>query len=375
MAANTAAERPSAKHPLHGTLVIELGGLAPVPFAGMALADLGATVLRVDRPRSSASATDLLTRGKRAVLLDLKSPEGQARLWTLIRHADVLLDPYRPGILDAMGFTPDAMHAVNQGLVVARLVGFPRDGPKGVQAGHDITYLAASGVLSALGRKDASPSFPVNLLADFAGGGLLCATLVLGALVQRASTGRGAVVDVNMVQGAQYIASFLRAFQHVGLATGDRGTNLLDSGAPHYDVYETQDGQFLAVGALEPQFYATLLAGLRQDLSTAEFSHLAAVGPPVDPDSWPAIRATFTRVFRSRPLHEWKTRFDGTDACVEPVVPMRDVKTWPVLSGTGTVVPDGEDAWEPIEGKSEWEEVEAWVKAGWKARGPDKAKL
>ncbi|KNE71514.1 hypothetical protein AMAG_20377 [Allomyces macrogynus ATCC 38327] len=375
MTANTAAGRPSAKHPLHGMLVIELGGLAPVPFAGMVLADLGATVLRVDRPRSSASATDLLTRGKRAVQLDLKSREGQARLWTLIRHADVLLDPYRPGIFDAMGFTPDAMHAVNPGLVVARLVGFPRDGVKGKQAGHDITYLAASGVLSALGRNDTPPMFPVNLIADFAGGGLLCATLVLGALVQRATTGRGAIADVNMVQGAQYVASFLRAFQHVGLATGDRGTNLLDSGAPHYDVYETQDGQFLAVGALEPQFYAALLAGLRTDLPPAEYSHLSTVGPPVDPESWPAIRATFTRVFLSRPLHEWKARFDGTDACVEPVVPMRNVKAWPVLTGTGTVVPGGEDAWEPIEGEWEWEKVETWVKNGWKTRGPARAKL
>ncbi|KNE57685.1 hypothetical protein AMAG_04545 [Allomyces macrogynus ATCC 38327] len=146
-----------------------------------------------------------ITSGKCAVQLDLISRDGQARLWTLIRHADVLLDPYCPGILDAMGFTPDAMHAANPGLVVARLVGFPRDGPKGTQAGHDITSLAASGVLSALDRKDALPTFPVNLLADFAGGGLLCATLVLGALVQPASAGHGGVVDVNMVHGTQFV--------------------------------------------------------------------------------------------------------------------------------------------------------------------------
>lgn len=300
--------------PLTGLKVLEFAGLAPGPFAGLLLADAGASVLRVDRPgtrRAAAPAPDQLTRHKASIAVDLKSPAGVALTLRLARDADVLIDPYRPGVMERLGLGPDALAARNPRLVYARLTGFRRDGRYRDMAGHDINYLAVSGVLSLLGwGAGARPAPPTNILADFAGGGAALFQGVLMALVRRVATGEGQVVEANMVDGAGYLATFPRL---AGRAAGPRGTNLLDGGCPYYDTYETRDGGYVAVGALEPRFFAALVRGLGLQGRGWE-------GRQGDRACWGDMRAVFEGVFRSRTRDEWEGVFDGTDACCTPVL-------------------------------------------------------
>ncbi|NXF89395.1 AMACR racemase, partial [Eubucco bourcierii] len=245
---------------LGGVRVLELAGLAPAPLCGMILADFGARVVRVDRTRS-ASNSDVQARGKRSLALNLKRPSGVAVLKRLCRGADVLIEPFRHGVMEKLGLGPEVLLQENPRLIYARLTGFGQTGKYAKSAGHDINYLALSGVLSKLGRKDEKPYAPLNLLADFAGGGVMCAVGIVMALYERTKSGKGQVIDASMVEGVAYLSSFLWKSQNSMLWSRPRGENLLDSGAPFYETYKTSDGKFMAVGAIEAQFYEQLLKG------------------------------------------------------------------------------------------------------------------
>ncbi|KAF2140112.1 uncharacterized protein K452DRAFT_309905 [Aplosporella prunicola CBS 121167] len=308
--------------PLTGIRVLEFAGLAPGPFAGLMLADYGATVIRIDRPTPTSHGTstpppptsDLLTRRKTSIAVDMKTAAGAALIKALAARVDVLIDPFRPGVLERAGLSPrEVLLPANPRLVVARLTGFRRDGPYARMAGHDINYLAVSGVLGMLGRKAHKPYAPGNLVADFAGGGAMCVVGVLMALVERARSGRGQLVEANMVDGAAYLATFLRLGTKSAWWGRPRGENLLDGGCPYYDVYATKDGQYMAVGALEAQFFSALLAGLGIDAARLPF-------PRDDRRAWPWLRVAFTAKFKSKTRAEWEAVFAGSDACCTPVL-------------------------------------------------------
>ncbi|KAK4043072.1 CoA-transferase family III domain-containing protein [Parachaetomium inaequale] len=307
--------------PLTGLKVLELAGLAPGPFAGLLLADAGASVLRIDRPSSPSSApsspaTDLLTRNKTSIALDLKNPRGAALLLSLAREADVLIDPYRPGVLEALGLGPSVLCRLNPRLVYARLTGFRRDASSSrfsAMAGHDINYLAVSGVLALLGRKGQPPTPPGNLLGDFAGGGVMLVLGVLMALLVRERSGRGQVVEGNMVDGVGYLGSFARFALKTPAWDRERGENLLDSGCPWYECYETKDGKWMAVGALEERFFGELVRGL--GLAGQGWEE----GRRYDRGQWPELRRVLEEAFGGKTRDEWERVFAGTDACCTPV--------------------------------------------------------
>ncbi|XP_053155370.1 alpha-methylacyl-CoA racemase isoform X1 [Hemicordylus capensis] len=306
---------------LRGVRVLEMAGLAPAPLCGLILADFGAQVLRVDRSPRPPVGTDVQGRGKRSLALDLKQPQGAATLRRLCKEADVLLEPFRPGVMEKLGLGPDVLLQDNPKLIYARLTGFGHSGKYARMAGHDINYLAVSGVLSKLGRKDENPYAPLNLLADFAGGGVLCALGIVMALHERTKSGKGQVIDASMVEGIAYLSSFLWKSQNMGLWNRPRGENLLDSGAPFYETYKTSDGKFMAVGALEPQFYEQLINGLGlepQKLpSQMSFS------------DWPEMKKMFADIFSTKTQAEWCKIFDNTDACVTPVLSFDEVASHP----------------------------------------------
>ncbi|KAL2825926.1 CoA-transferase family III domain-containing protein [Aspergillus cavernicola] len=297
--------------PLAGVRVVELAGLAPGPFAGLLLADYGASVLRIDRP--NAVSGDQLTRGKSSINLDLRDPASHPLLLDLLANADVLIDPFRPGVLERLGLGPkDVLLKRNPRLIVARMTGFRRDGKYKDMAGHDINYIAVSGVLSMLGRAGQRPHAPGNILGDFAGGGAVCFMGILLALLSRSNSGRGQVVEANMVDGSAFLAAMPRLNLQTPLWSEPRGANMLDGGSPFYDTYETKDkGKYFSVGALEPQFYAALIKGLgfqKGELPSRD-----------ERDNWPALREAFTKRFKEKTRAEWEAIFDGTDACATPV--------------------------------------------------------
>lgn len=288
----------------------------------MLLADAGASVLRIDRASPSVSHTlgggalptaDMLARHKASLAVNLKDPRGVSLVRRLASAADVLVDPFRPGVLERLGLGPEELCEINPRLIYARMTGFRRDGKYRDMAGHDINYLAVSGALSLLGRKGEKPHPPWNILADFAGGGAVLFQGVLLAVVARTASGRGQVVEANMVDGASYLATFPRVALKTSLGDRPRGENLLDGGCPWYDTYETSDGGYMAVGALEPQFFAALMKGL----GLADRGWEDARG---DEARWPELRAQLVEVFASRTRAEWEAVFDGTDACCTPVL-------------------------------------------------------
>ncbi|KXS22432.1 alpha-methylacyl-CoA racemase [Gonapodya prolifera JEL478] len=316
VASSRALSHQPRRGPLSGVRVVELAGLAPAPFAGMVLADFGADVVRVDR-KEGQWVEDVLARGKRSIALDMKHHNGRDTLLRLFDAADVVIEPFRPGVMEKLGFGPDVLCGRNPKLVYARMTGFGQTGPYAKMAGHDINYVASSGVLSSLGKSGSPPTPPINYLGDFAGGGMMCAMGVLLALLERNESGVGQVVDAAMVDGAAYVASFVYNFTLGGSDwfKDDRGNNLLDGGAPYYTTYETKDGRYVSVGALEPQFYAALLKGLGLELS--EY--------PQRPSAFARTRAAFESTFKSKTLQEWSAIFDGTDACVTPVAGMEEL--------------------------------------------------
>jgi crotonobetainyl-CoA:carnitine CoA-transferase CaiB-like acyl-CoA transferase len=317
--------------PLAGVRVVELAGQAPGPFGCMVLADLGADVVRVDRPGPSPEGP--LQRGRRVTVLDLKSPDGVAGLLRLVDRADVLVEGYRPGVAERLGFGPPVCLDRNPRLVYTRMTGWGQDGPLAARAGHDIDYLAVSGALEPLGRANDRPHAPINLLGDFGGGGMLLAVGVLAALLERERSGAGQVIDAAMVDGSALLTTFLHGMLAAGAWSEPRGENLLDGGAPFYDTYRTADGGFVAVGALEPRFYAALLAGL--GLAGLDLTD------QYDRAGWPELRRRFADRFARRTRAEWTAVFADTDACVSPVLAPAETHWHPHNAARGTFVEVG----------------------------------
>ncbi|KAH6692121.1 CoA-transferase family III domain-containing protein [Leptodontidium sp. 2 PMI_412] len=323
---------------LTGIRVLEFGGLAPGPFAGLLLADNGASVLRIDRaiPNLTHSNTtsqnlppptnDLLTRHKSSIAVDLKSASGVEFIKSLIPHTDVVIDPFRPGILEKLGLGPDVLLGINPRIIIGRMTGFRRDGKYKDMAGHDINYIAVSGALALLGRKGEKPIAPGNILGDFAGGGAILFQGILLALMAREKNGKGQVVEANMVDGASYLATFPRMMLKTPMWDQPRGENVLDTGCPWYDTYETKDGKYMSVGALEPQFFAELLKGLGLAGKGIEKSRF-------DRETWPELKGTLERIFKGKTRKEWEMVFDKTDACCTPVLEYWELETDPSREG------------------------------------------
>ena len=311
--------------PLTGVRVIEIASLAPAPFGCMILADLGADVLRVDRAERcgphAAQPRDPLSRGRRSIGLNLKDGAAIDLLLRLIANADVLVEGFRPGVAERLGFGPDVCASRNPRLIFARMTGWGQHGPLAHTAGHDIDYIGISGALGMVGRAGERPVPPVNLIGDFGGGGMLLALGILAALVERERSGTGQVVDAAMVDGSALLTSFVYGLRAAGGWQDARGSNLLDGGAPFYDTSATADGEYVAVGALEPQFYAALLQGLGlAGASLPEQHHRAG---------WPVLRQRFAETFSQRTRAEWEQVFAGTDACVSPVLSLAEAPAHP----------------------------------------------
>jgi alpha-methylacyl-CoA racemase len=316
--------------PLRGVKVVEVAGIGPGPHACMLMADLGADVIRIDRPGGGMFGMgdkDLLNRGRPSVALDLKHPDAVATVLGLVERADVLVEGMRPGTLERLGLGPEDCHARNPSLVYGRMTGWGQEGPWSQAAGHDLNYIAVSGALHGLGQDRDRPHFPGNLLGDFGGGSTYLVIGILAALLEARSSGRGQVVDAAIVDGAAHLNAIASGFAAMGLATGRRAEGLLDGGCPWYDVYETADGRHLSVGALEPQFWAALVERIGVELPDRD-----------DPAHHATIRDALTRRFRERTQAEWAEVFDGTDACVAPVVPLSEAPGHPHLAARGTFV-------------------------------------
>lgn len=314
--------------------------MGPAPFCGMLLADLGADVILIERAGAAADALtlprgfDVMHRGKRSVALDLKRPEGVAAALAIVDGAAALIEGFRPGVMERLGLGPDICFARNSRLVYGRVTGWGQDGPLADRAGHDIDFIARTGVLHAIGRRNGPPQIPLNLPGDFGGGALYLAFGLLAAVLHARETGRGQVVDAAVFDGATSMLAPFYALMSAGLWRDRRGVNLIDSGAPFYDVYETSDGRHVAVGAIEPKFYAQLVDGLALDAASLPGQWEIA--------RWGELRDCFAEAFRRRTRDEWADVFDATDACVAPVLSLADAAASPHAQARGTHVFDGE---------------------------------
>ncbi|WP_327592620.1 CaiB/BaiF CoA-transferase family protein [Streptomyces chartreusis] len=322
--------------PLTGVRVVELAGIGPGPFAAMLLADLGADVVRVDRPGGTGLAInteyDITNRNKRSVIIDLKSPDGPARVLDLAARADILIEGYRPGVAERLGVGPEACHARNPALVYGRMTGWGQDGPLAERAGHDIAYIAVTGTLGMIGNPDEPPAVPANLVGDYAGGSLYLVVGVLAALHHARATGAGQVVDAAIVDGTSHLSAMIHGMLAAGGWQDRRGANLLDGGCPYYGAYETADGRYMAVGALEPQFYDEFLRLLGvENLASAR----------KDSSRWGELRDAVAARFKSRTRDEWTAVFEGSDACVAPVLSLREAPQHPHLAARGTFTDHG----------------------------------
>ncbi len=324
--------------PLSGLRILEFDGLGPVTFAGMMLADLGADVLRLSRsadagaPVFSDVGGEVLHRGRTAVGVNLKEPGDLRRVLDLIGSADALIEGFRPGVMERLGLGPDVCSGLNAKLVYGRITGWGQTGPMARQVGHDINYIALSGALHAMGEPDRPPRPPLNLVGDYGGGAMMLVTGVLAGLLEAKSTGKGRVVDAAMTDGSALLMSLFQAFGARGLWSEARGANLLDGGAPFYRCYTCGDGRYVAVGALEPQFYAALIAGLGLTPDAAA---------QFDLSGWPALHARFSEIFATRGRDDWARHFEGTDACVTPVLTLAEAAAHPHNAARGTFVGQG----------------------------------
>ena len=313
-----------APPPLAGLRIVEMAGIGPGPFCGMMLADHGAEVIRIDRgvqPGFSDPAKDPLLRTRRSISLDLKTPQGIAAVRRIVATADGLIEGFRPGVMERLGLGPDALLAANPRLVYGRMTGWGQDGPMAQRPGHDINYIALSGALHAFGPAGGKPLPQINMVGDFGGGGMLLAFGMLAALIHAQRTGEGQIVDAAMTDGSALLMSMIWGFRAMGRWSDARGTNLLDGGAPFYDTYATQDDGWIAVGAIEPAFYAAFrrVLGLEDPLWDRQF----------DPSAWPQMRDALTALFRTRPRDAWVGAFADTDACVTPVLDYAEAAAHP----------------------------------------------
>jgi alpha-methylacyl-CoA racemase len=323
-----ATEEDGVGGPLTGFKVIEIAGIGPGPFCGMVLSDLGAEVVRVDRAQSvtqpipSTPGLDLLARGRKSIGVDLKSPDGVETVLRLVESADALIEGFRPGVTERLGIGPDACLARNPRLVYGRMTGWGQDGPYAQASGHDINYIALAGALRPLARQGEKPLPPLNLIGDFGGGGMLLALGVLAALLEREKSGQGQVVDAAMVDGAALLMTFIHGLRSMGMWSDEAGTNLLDTGAPFYDVYECKDGEYIALGSLESQFYAELLrlSGLGEDPNLPYQN---------DKSQWPAMKERYTALFKTKTRAEWCALMEHTDVCFAPVLSMAEAPHHP----------------------------------------------
>lgn len=321
--------------PLTGFRVLELAAIGPVPFAGALLADMGADVVRVDRVPAPGVLPDppprydFYNRNKRSMALNLKQPEAVAVVLDLVSKADVLMEGFRPGVIERLGLGPERCLAANPKLVLGRMTGWGQDGPLAREAGHDINYLALTGALHAIGESGRSPVPPLNLVADLGGGAMYLVVGVLAAAMHARVTGKGQVVDVAMVDGVTHLMSAFQAFRQQGRWADDRGRNIVDGGAPYYGTYEASDGKFVAVGAIEPHFYANLLdvMGLTSDTTLVIQN---------DREAWSAMRERFAEVFRTRSREEWVLAAAGRDACLAPVLSIDEAPEHPHMKARGT---------------------------------------
>jgi alpha-methylacyl-CoA racemase len=323
--------------PLAGIRIVELGSIGPGPFCGMLLADLGAEVLRVDRASgatlvgpSSDFRTELMHRGRRSVAVDLKHTDGPGAVLDLISEADAFFEGFRPGVCERLGIGPEQCLARNPRLVYGRMTGYGQDGPMAQAVGHDLNYIAQSGVLGLIGRAGQPPTPPLSLAGDFGGGGLMLALGMLAALIERGTSGRGQVVDAAMVEGSALLATCFFGFLQTGVWSSERGTNIVDSGAPFYDAYETADGRYLTVAAMEPHFYANLLELLELDPATLPDQN--------DQARWPEMKPVFAEAIRGRSLDDWLARAEGVEACVAAVVTLDEIRDDPHLGARQSFV-------------------------------------
>jgi alpha-methylacyl-CoA racemase len=328
---------PKQKGPLSGIRVLEVFALGPVVLAGTLLADLGADVVVVARPGwldRQKDHLDATWRGRRVIELDLKSDAGRRAFLEAAEGADVVLEGFRPGVLERLGLGPDELLGRNQRLILGRMTGWGQDGPRSRTAGHDINYLSLTGHLAAITGADAQPAIPLNLVGDYGGGAMFLMTGLLAALVERSVSGRGQVVDAAMVDGVSMLGQWIWAMRGVGRWSDEPRSNMLDGGWPWYGVYRTRDGRHMAVGALEPAFYAQLLAGLGLNGSTPE----RTAPDRDDPSTWPLLRTLFTERFAEHDQTHWNEVFDGTDACVTPVLTYAEAAHEKHLDCRGTLV-------------------------------------
>jgi alpha-methylacyl-CoA racemase len=325
--------------PLSGVKIVELAGIGPGPFSGMLLSDMGADIVRIDRAAQVNPAVfdkqnlEPLYRGRRSIGVDLKNPEGVELVLQLVEQADALIEGYRPGVTERLGLGPDACLARNPKLVYGRMTGWGQDGPMAHAAGHDINYIALAGALAHFGRAGDKPVPPINLVGDFGGGGMFMAFGVVCGILEAQRSGKGQVIDVAMVDGTAVLMSMMWGLAKIGAWREEHGTNVLDSGAPFYDVYETKDGKYISLGSLEPQFYAELL----QRLGLAD----AGLPAQMDPNGWPELRSRFTALFRTKTRDEWDAVLRGSDACYAPVLTMSEATNDAHIKARQTIIERG----------------------------------
>ena len=304
--------------PLEGVKILEIAGIGPGPFAGMMLSDMGAEVVRIDRADRVRGGDpenppkDILARGRRSVAVDLKNPQGVEVVLAMVERADVLIEGFRPGVMERLGLGPEICLARNPGIVFGRMTGWGQEGPLAHAAGHDINYIALTGALHAIGRRDQAPVPPLNLVGDFGGGGMLLAYGVVCALLEKARSGQGQVVDAAMVDGASALMGMIYAMKSMGVWRDERGTNMLDTGSHFYDVYETRDAKYVSIGSIEPQFYALLLQQLGLEGEK--------LPPQMDREQWAALKVRVAEIFKTRTRDEWSAIMEGTDVCYAPVL-------------------------------------------------------
>ena len=322
--------------PLKGITVVEFAGIGPGPFCGMMLADMGAEIIRIDRkggdklPMPKKPGTDVLGRGRRSIVVDLKSDEGRAVAMKLVAKADVLMEGYRPGVMERLGFGPDECFKVNPKLVYGRMTGYGQSGPMAQQAGHDITYISIAGALGAFKRKGDKPLPPINYVGDFGGGGMLLAFGVVCALLEARASGKGQVIDAAMTDGTALLGAMLYGLRAVGGWSDEAGVNLLDTGAHFYEVYETKDGKYMGIGPIEPQFYGEFLD--KMGLKGSEFE------AQLDTSRWPEFKDKLTVLFKTKTRDEWAALFEGSEACVAPVLGLGEAPNHPHNKARGTFV-------------------------------------